>query len=294
MKKIRRKLFFADLALSIIVLSVFIYGKISAPDDLQLRDLNPVQKVFHAQVRVSQSSVVKTGGDSGSNGFQNEADMNVQNTENQAMAKEDEMGSEAAEEEADEASNSEIEETKKIALTFDDGPDPEYTPILLDGLRERGVQATFFLLGQQIEMYPEIVEEMCADGHEISVHSYEHVNLEAISEAEACMQIQQTGDLICSLTGEWPAFVRPPYGNWPSAMDNDFSMITVLWDVDPLDWATEDTSLIVQRILENVEEYDIILLHDASESSVQAALQVIDILRQENYQFVTVEELIFP
>lgn len=190
--------------------------------------------------------------------------------------------------------SSAVREAKKIALTFDDGPDPEYTPILLAGLRERGVPATFFLLGQQIEMYPELVEEMCASGHEIGVHSYEHVNLEAISEAEACEQIQSTGDLICNLTGVWPVFVRPPYGNWPSVLENDFCMIPVFWDVDPLDWATEDTSLIVQRILENVEEYDIILLHDASESSVDAALQVIDILTQEGYQFVTVEELIFP
>ncbi|MCD8366193.1 MAG: polysaccharide deacetylase family protein [Clostridiales bacterium] len=166
--------------------------------------------------------------------------------------------------------------------------------MLLEGLRERGVQVTFFLLGQQIELYPEIVEEMYEDGHEIGIHAYEHVNLTALPESEACEQIQRTGDLICELTGGWPELVRPPYGNWPAALDDDFWLITVLWDVDPLDWATEDVSAIVGKILENVEEYDIILLHDASDSSVQAVWQVIDALLPEGYEFVTVDELIFP
>ncbi|MCD8046629.1 MAG: polysaccharide deacetylase family protein [Clostridiales bacterium] len=192
------------------------------------------------------------------------------------------------------ATGSEASEAKKIALTFDDGPDGAYTPLLLDGLRERGVHVTFFLLGTQIELYPEIVEEMFADGHEIGIHSYEHVDLESLSEAAACEQIQKTGDRICELTGEWPSFVRPPYGNWLSALDNDFCLVTVMWNVDPLDWATDDTTVITQRILENTEEYDIILLHDASASSVEAAFQVIDELSRENYEFVTVEELIFP
>ncbi|MCD8333375.1 MAG: polysaccharide deacetylase family protein [Clostridiales bacterium] len=189
---------------------------------------------------------------------------------------------------------SETSEAKKIALTFDDGPDGVYTPLLLDGLRERGVHATFFLLGKQIELYPEIVQEMCANGHEIGIHSYEHVDLESLSEAAACEQIQKTGDRICELTGEWPSFVRPPYGNWLSVLDNDFCLVTVMWNVDPLDWATDDTAVITQRILENTEEYDIILLHDASASSVEAAFQVIDELSRENYEFVTVEELVFP
>lgn len=185
-------------------------------------------------------------------------------------------------------------EKKKIALTFDDGPNPAYTPILLDGLRERDVQATFFLLGTAVEESPELVEEMYRDGHEIGVHSYEHVNLSLLTEAEACAQIQKTCDLICGITGQRPSFVRPPYGSWLSCLDDDFCMIPVFWDVDPLDWATQDSSAVVQKILEDTEEYDIILLHDASESSVQAALQVIDVLAQENFEFVTVEELIFP
>ncbi len=187
-----------------------------------------------------------------------------------------------------------VTEKKKIALTFDDGPNPEYTPILLEGLRERDVQATFFLLGTAVELSPELVEEMSRDGHEIGIHSYEHVNLSSLTEEDACAQIQKTCDLIYEITGRRPSFVRPPYGNWLSCLDDDFCMIPVFWDIDPLDWATQDASAVVRRILADTEEYDIILLHDASASSVQAALQTIDVLSQEDYEFVTVDELIFP
>ncbi|MCC8029451.1 MAG: polysaccharide deacetylase family protein [Lachnospiraceae bacterium] len=185
-------------------------------------------------------------------------------------------------------------EKKKIALTFDDGPNPDYTPLLLEGLRERGVQATFFLLGTAIEKSPELVEEMNRDGHEIGIHSYEHVNLSGLTEAEACEQIRKTCDLIFEITGTRPSFVRPPYGNWLSCLDNDFCMIPVFWDVDPLDWATGDASAVTRKILAAAKEYDIILMHDASASSVQAALEVIDVLQQEDFEFVTVGELIFP
>lgn len=266
-------LLFADVLLGVIIAGVIIYGKISVEEEGQmflLQMQNPTQKVFSWQEQNIYGGVHSSEG----------------------VAEENVVWYEIKTE--DGAVQNETVESKQIALTFDDGPDPDYTPLLLEGLRERGVQATFFLLGQQVALYPDIVEEMYADGHEVGIHAYEHVNLIELSESEACEQIQSTGDLIYDLTGEWPVFVRPPYGNWPSALDDDFCLVTVLWDIDPLDWATGDTSLVVQRITETVDEFDVILLHDASESSVQAALQVIDLLSQEGYEFVTVEELIFP
>lgn len=190
--------------------------------------------------------------------------------------------------------NNIIEEHKKVAITFDDGPDPVYTPELLEGLKERDVKATFFLLGKQMEQNPDIVQQMYEEGHELECHSYDHLNLGQLSEENAYEQITKTCDLIYEITGERPDFVRPPYGAWQSSLDKDIDMQEVLWDVDPLDWGTEDARTIVNRILQNVEEYDIILLHDASESSVQAALWVIDILQEQGYDFVTVEELIMP
>lgn len=183
---------------------------------------------------------------------------------------------------------------KQVALTFDDGPDGEYTPILLDGLKKRHVRATFFLLGKQIDQYPDLVKRMHAEGHIVGCHSYEHVNFRKLPEEKACEQIRKTNERIAALTGEYPAYVRPPYGAWLPALDKDFCMAEVLWDVDPLDWASKNADTVVQRVLADVEEYDIILLHDASRSSVDAALRLIDVMQEDGYEFVTVEDLLFP
>ena len=183
-------------------------------------------------------------------------------------------------------------EPKMIAITFDDGPNPEYTRKLLKGLKKRGVKATFFVLGEEVEQYPDILEEIYEDGHLIGVHSYEHVNFGQIGDEAAIEQIEKTQEAIYEVTGEYAGYIRPPYGCWKKELDAKVPMIEVLWDVDPLDWATTDADTVVQRILENTEEGSIILLHDASESSVQAALTVIDVLTKQGYEFVTVEELL--
>lgn len=185
-----------------------------------------------------------------------------------------------------------IQEPKQIAITFDDGPNPYYTQTLLEGLKERGVKATFFVLGSEVEKFPEILEAVHADGHMIGVHSYEHVNFGQIGDEAAQTQIEKTQEAIYEVTGEYTGFIRPPYGCWKDSLDDKVNMIEVLWDVDPLDWATTDADVVTQRILKNVKEGSIILLHDASKSSVQAALTVIDALTEQGYEFVTVEELL--
>lgn len=185
-----------------------------------------------------------------------------------------------------------VEWKKQVAITFDDGPNPNYTIKLLDGLKKRGVKATFFLLGSEVEEYPEIVKEIHANGHLIGVHSYEHVNFGQIGDAAAVEQIDRTQEAIYDVTGEYAGYIRPPYGCWKKELDTEVPMIEVLWDVDPLDWATTDADTVVQRILSDVEDGSVILLHDASESSVQAALTTIDILQEQEYEFVTVEDLL--
>lgn len=182
---------------------------------------------------------------------------------------------------------------KKIALTFDDGPNAKYTEKLLEGLKERGVQATFFLLGERVELSPDIVKKMHADGHLIGNHSYEHVNLSTLSDEAAIVQVNKTNEAIYKVTGEFPEYIRPPYGCWKSNLDYKTTMIEVLWNVDPLDWKTDNANAVVQRVVNDVEENDIILLHDASESSVNAAFQIVDKLQEEGYVFVTVDEILF-
>lgn len=185
------------------------------------------------------------------------------------------------------------ETEKKVAITFDDGPNPDYTEMLLAGLKERGVRATFFLLGKEVERYPKIVEDIYADGHLIGTHSYEHVNLNNLCDAAAVEQVDKTNQAIHELTGEYPEFIRPPFGSWKCNLDYETKMIEVLWDVDPLDWKTDNSDVIAKRVVDKVQENDIILLHDASESSVNAAFKIIDELQKEGYSFVTVDEILF-
>lgn len=183
--------------------------------------------------------------------------------------------------------------TKKIAITFDDGPNSDYTEMLLAGLKERGVKATFFLLGKEAEKYPEIVKDIYDGGHLIGTHSYEHVNLSNLSDKAAIEQVDKTNQIIYEITGHYPEYIRPPFGCWKCNLDYETRMIEVLWDVDPLDWKTSNSGVIAKRVTSKVREDDIILLHDASESSVKAAFKIIDELKDEGYRFVTVEDILF-
>ncbi len=183
------------------------------------------------------------------------------------------------------------EESKQIAITFDDGPNPDYTMKLLKGLKKRGVKATFFVLGEEVERYPDILKATYDDGHMIGVHSYQHVNFGQIGDAAALEQVEKTQQAIYDVTGEYTGYIRPPYGCWKKELDQELPMIEVLWDIDPLDWATKDADTVVQRVLQKIPNGSIILLHDASESSVSAAFTIIDTLQKQGYEFVTVEEL---
>lgn len=180
----------------------------------------------------------------------------------------------------------------KVALTFDDGPHPVYTPQLLDGLKERGVRATFFVVGENIPGNEEILKRMDAESHLIGNHTYSHVKLSELDTARACAEVEKTNALICEVTGEEPEFIRPPFGEWKKTMECSLEMIPVLWDVDPLDWTTKNTALVVERVLKDTKPGDIILLHDYYQSSVDAALEIVDALMERGYKFVTVDELI--
>jgi peptidoglycan/xylan/chitin deacetylase (PgdA/CDA1 family) len=164
--------------------------------------------------------------------------------------------------------------------------------MLLAGLKERGVRATFFLIGREVERYPDIVAQIYGDGHLIGTHSYEHVNLHNLSDAEAIAQVDMTNAAICAITGENPEYIRPPFGSWKANLDYETKMIEVLWDIDPLDWKTDNPDVIAKRVTDIAAENDIILLHDASASSVNAAFKIIDELTARGYEFVTVDEIV--
>ncbi len=186
-----------------------------------------------------------------------------------------------------------VQEAKKVAITFDDGPHKKYTKLLLDGLKERDVVATFFLIGKSIEGKEELVKQMEKDGHLVGNHTYSHIQLGKVEDDEACAEIWKTNTAIYDITEEMPCYIRPPFGEWNEDLSCAVDMNVVMWDVDPQDWKYKNAAQITQHVVNHVEDGDIILLHDVYKTSVEAALQIIDILSEEGYEFVTVEELIF-
>ncbi|WP_330392202.1 polysaccharide deacetylase family protein [Hespellia stercorisuis] len=184
------------------------------------------------------------------------------------------------------------EEKPRIAITFDDGPNPVYTPVLLDGLKERNVRATFFLIGQNAEENPEIVLRTQEEGHLIGNHTFHHVELSKVSFEEAQEEIEATNAVISGVTGQSVEYIRPPFGVWKDNLEQVLPMLQVMWTVDPMDWATGNEDEIVNKVVTNVKENDIILLHDCYDSSVRAALRIIELLQAEGYEFVTVDELL--
>lgn len=183
-------------------------------------------------------------------------------------------------------------EKKRIALTFDDGPHPIYTPQMLELLKEEQVPATFFLLGENVELYGDVVKEIAKEGHLIGNHTYHHVQVTSLSLEEACKEIQETSDLIEELTGTGTQYVRPPFGTWNEELEERLNMIPVMWSIDTKDWTTQNVDWIVRETVKHAEDHDIILMHDSYQSTVDAVKRVIEQLEAEGFEFVTVDEII--
>ena len=179
-----------------------------------------------------------------------------------------------------------------VALTFDDGPSGRFTAALLDGLQKREVKATFFLCGYRIRQYPELTERIAAEGHEIGCHGFSHNSMEGMSRRDIAEEIGATLELMPE--GAKVRFLRPPGGCCSDAVRQvaQARQLAILsWSVDPRDWATHDTAAIEQSVLKNVDDGDIVLLHDMTVSSVKAALDIVDALLDQNFEIVTVSEL---
>ena len=179
-----------------------------------------------------------------------------------------------------------------IALTFDDGPWPETTERLLDGLAERGVKATFFLIGSQIEGQEDAVRRMEDEGHQIGLHTWDHVQLKGLSPGEVCREITRTREALEPITGPEDFMLRPPYGFADDTLRECAGVPIIGWSVDTEDWRDRNVSRIVEAALDGAEDGAIILLHDIYDTSVEAALEIADRLMTEGYWLVTVEELL--
>ena len=181
---------------------------------------------------------------------------------------------------------------KLVALTFDDGPHPVYTEEILDVLDQAGIKASFFMMGKEAELYPDVVKKVSDAGHLIGNHSYHHVQLNKLSKEAAKGEIEKTNQLIREWTGEDPLYIRPPYGAWSQELENVVDMIPVFWNVDSLDWKLQNKERVLCCLSGQVEEGDMILMHDGYQSSVDAAFALVDQLQNQGFVFVNVEEMI--
>lgn len=183
-----------------------------------------------------------------------------------------------------------------IAITFDDGPHAEYTPKLLDELKKRKIKATFFLVGQCVAEYPDIVKRMVDEGHEVANHSWSHPALTKLSPDSLRKQLENTNDAIRKASGVTPTLMRPPYGATSPILNRrfaeDYGMKVILWSVDPLDWKYRNSSKVYNSIVQNVHPGAIILAHDIHATTVAAMPQVFDTLLEKGYKFVTVSDLL--
>lgn len=151
--------------------------------------------------------------------------------------------------------------------------------------------ATFFLVGNRIPGNEDLVRRMAAEGHQIGIHTYDHVELKGLSRQDFDLQVGKTRALITQLVGEGNYWLRPPYGLMDRQADQWCGGPVILWSVDPEDWKDDDIDRIVAAVVEHVSNGDIILLHDLFPSSAQAALRVVDTLLARGCCFVTVEQL---
>ena len=180
-----------------------------------------------------------------------------------------------------------------VALTFDDGPHPKNTPRILEALRTYDGASTFFMVGTNVERYPDVVRQVAESGSEIASHTYDHPNLTQLSGDRLKYQLIRVSELINELTGQQVSVktLRPPYGAVSEQVREAADTPLILWSMDTLDWKTRDAQKTISHVLEQVEDGDIILMHDIHAESADAAVAIIPQLTAMGYQLVTVQEL---
>ena len=194
--------------------------------------------------------------------------------------------------------NSNVNESKKIALTFDDGPHPRNTPEILKILDKYGVKATFFIIGVNAKNYPETLSKVVESGHELGNHTYSHKILKSKSKEEISKEIIDTEREISKKNEYVTTLIRPPCGFYDDGLislanENDYKI--VLWSIDTHDWAHASVESIVSTVTNGLHGGDIILFHDyiSGENNTPEALRIIiPRLLKQGYEFVTVSELL--
>ena len=179
---------------------------------------------------------------------------------------------------------------KVVAITFDDGPS-YYTEDIVNILKDNQAVATFFVLGNKVNIYHDVIKKAYSLGNEIGNHTYNHKWLSRLSTDEIIYQINRTNEEIKKIIGAYPTYLRPTYGSVNSRIRNNTDMDIALWTVDPKDWKNKSPEDIANDILKKVDDEDIILLHDTHKRTVEALKILLPKLKEKGYQFVTLSEL---
>lgn len=185
-------------------------------------------------------------------------------------------------------------QAKCIALTFDDGPKPT-TSQLLDILAREGVQATFFLTGEQVTNHPGLAQRIAQEGHILGNHTWSHPELPDLSKKKIRRELNKTAQLIEDISGVSPRLMRPPYGAVSNKVETQAAQLgyaIVQWDIDPQDWDTRDAATTVERTLKDAHQGGIILLHDIYQETIDAVPTIISNLKKQGYVFVTIPDLL--
>ncbi len=181
---------------------------------------------------------------------------------------------------------------KLVSLTFDDGPSGRYTRKLLEGLEERNARATFFLCGYRMEQDPALTERIFREGHEIGLHGYSHKPMQNMCQTDVIRELKKSVSLLPD--GCEAVFLRCPGGTCSRCTCQTAAALGLslaYWSVDPRDWATDNAAAIEKEVLSHIQDGDIILMHDMSVSSVEAALMIVDELLEEGFRFVTLSQM---
>jgi peptidoglycan/xylan/chitin deacetylase (PgdA/CDA1 family) len=184
--------------------------------------------------------------------------------------------------------------SKDIALTFDDGPHPQFTPQLLAVLKRENVTATFFVIGKQVELYPNLIKDENAAGHVVGNHTFSHVTLTHIPEEDVETEYRSCSDLVQSIIGKRPKFCRPPGGDYDDDVlqaASNTGLTTTLWTDDPGDYASPGVMAIETRTIKHLKAGAIILLHDGIQETIDILPKLIQIARAKGLNFVGIDKL---
>lgn len=178
-----------------------------------------------------------------------------------------------------------------IAFSFDDGPNPKNTKRILNALNQYGYHATFFVIGTNAEMHIETLKAIAKSGSEIGNHTYDHLRLTDGNYDTIEEELEKVSKIVEKSIGKKPKLVRPPYGSYNKNLLNQLKQPVILWDIDTLDWKSKNTHMVVKKVLEEIEDGDIVLMHDIYDSTACAVEILVPELQRRGFRIVSVSEL---